>query len=213
VNGGTGEATVLAMIVSIDPIYVYVDADERSVLKYRRLAREGKRVSARYAQIPVELALAYEEGFLHKGMIDYVEPRLDPNTGTVRARGVFPNSEDQLTPGFFARVRVPGSGKYEALLITDRAVATDQDQQYVLVVNADNVVEHRPIQLGPMIDGLRVVTAGLEPGDWVITSGIQRVRPGIAVTPQRSTMPEAARVAGARAPSPPPEGTQPAAKP
>jgi membrane fusion protein, multidrug efflux system len=144
-------------------------------------------------------------------MIDYVEPRLDPNTGTVRARGVFPNPENQLTPGFFARVRVPGSGKYEALFITDRAVATDQDQQYVLVVNADNVVEHRPIQLGPMIDGLRVVTAGLEPGDWVITSGIQRVRPGIAVTPQRSTMPEVTRVAGAR--TLPPEETQPVAKP
>jgi multidrug efflux system membrane fusion protein len=144
-------------------------------------------------------------------VIDYVEPSLDPNTGTVRARGVFPNPEDQLTPGFFARVRVPGSGQYEALLITDRAVATDQDQHYVLVVNADNVVEHRPIKLGPTIDGLRVVSAGLEPGDWVITSGIQRVRPGIAVMPQRSAMPEATRVAGARALSP--EEAQSAAKP
>ncbi len=216
VNGGTGDATLLAAIYTIDPIYVYVDADERSVLKYRRLAREGKRESARYTQIPAELALADEEGFPHKGVIDYVEPRVDPSTGTVRGRGVFANTDDLLSPGNFARVRVPGSGKYQALLISDRAIATDQDQKYVLVVNDDNnVVEYRAVKLGPLIEGLRVIAEGLEPGDRVITHGMQRVRPGMVVNPQQASIPEQGPndTASARVRPRAPEASEEAAKP
>ncbi|HTT09231.1 MAG TPA: efflux RND transporter periplasmic adaptor subunit [Gammaproteobacteria bacterium] len=188
--GGGNEATLLAVLVSIDPIYAYLDADERSVLKYRRLAREGKRESARDAHIPVEMALADEHGFPHQGYIDYVEPRLDPNTSTVRARAVFSNADDQLSAGFFARVRIPGSGKYPALLVTDRAVGIDQGQQYLMVVNAKHIVEYRPVKLGADIDGLRVIKSGIEAGDWIIVNGLQRARPGAPVTPQQTTMTE-----------------------
>jgi membrane fusion protein, multidrug efflux system len=213
VNGGAGEATVLATIVSIDPIYVYIDADERAVLKYRRLAREGTRVSAREVQIPIELALADEEGFPHKGVIDYVEPRLDSNTGTVRGRGVFANPDDQLGPGFFARVRVPGSGQYQALLITDHAIATDQSQKFVLVVNDQNVAEYRAVKLGPRIGGLRVITEGLKPGDWVVVNGLQRVRPGMPVKPQRAPMPTQPEMAQTVSFAPPPPQVPRSAEP
>jgi multidrug efflux system membrane fusion protein len=189
VNGGTGGATVLATIVSIDPVYVYFDADERSILKYRALARAGTRPSARYEQIPVELGLANENDFPHKGRIDFVDPRIDATTGTGRGRGVFPNPDDQLSPGFYARVRIPGSGRYPALLVSDRAIATDQDQKFVLVVNEQNVAEYRAVKPGPSIDGLRVIREGLKPGEWLVVEGIQMVRSGMTVDPQRTTMP------------------------
>ncbi|HWN30723.1 MAG TPA: efflux RND transporter periplasmic adaptor subunit, partial [Burkholderiales bacterium] len=146
VNGGnSGEATLLTTIVSIDPIYVYVDADEQSVLKYRRLSREGLRDSARYGPIPMELALADEKNFPHKGFTDFVEPRLDPTTGTIRVRGVFSNDGDLLSPGFFVRVRVHGSGTYPALLVSDAAIGADQEKKFVLVVNSGNMVEYREV--------------------------------------------------------------------
>lgn len=192
----TADATVLATIVSVDPIHVYVDADERSVLKYRRLSIEGKRQSARDFKIYVEMALMDEQGFPHQGYIDYVDPELNPATGTIRARGVFANPDDLLGPGLFARVRVPGSGKYPALLISDRAIAIDQGKQFVMVVNKDNHAEYRPIQTGRMHEGLRIVTEGLSPQDWVITNGLQFVRPGIAVEAAHAPMQSDKAVAG-----------------
>jgi multidrug efflux system membrane fusion protein len=186
----SAQTTPMAIIVSIDPIYVYVDADERSVLKYRRLAREGKRPSARDVQIPVEMRLVDEEGFPHKGFVDYVEPRIDASTGTVRARGVFPNPYDQISPGFFARVRVPGTNKYPALLVTDLAIGTDQGRKYVMVANDKNVAEYRPVKLGAVIEGLRVINGGIKPTDWVIINGVQRARPGAPVQPERKPMPD-----------------------
>jgi multidrug efflux system membrane fusion protein len=186
----SAQTTPMAIIVSIDPIYVYVDADERSVLKYRRLAREGKRPSARDVQIPVEMQLADEEGFPHKGFVDYVEPRIDASTGTVRARGVFPNPGDQISPGFFARVRVPGTNKYPALLVTDLAIGTDQGRKYVMVANSENIAEYRPVKLGAVIEGLRVINDGIKPTDWVIVNGVQRARPGAPVKPERKPMPD-----------------------
>jgi membrane fusion protein, multidrug efflux system len=189
VNDGTGTATLLTTIVSINPIYVYVDADERSVLKYRQLAREGKRVSASDQPIPADLALANEEGYPHKGMIDFVDNRVDPGTGTLRVRGVFPNPDGDLIPGFFARLRVPGSGQYQALLVPDRALAMNQGQKYVLVVNGENTVEYRPVKPGPVVDGLRVIAEGLKVDDWVLVEGIQRVRPGVQVTPEQAVGP------------------------
>ena len=183
VSGGLGGAgaTMLTTIVSQDPLHCYVDVDERSILKYLQLRREGKRVSARDAEIPVEVALADETGFPHKGYVDFVDNKVDPATGTVRCRGVIANSDHSLGPGFFARLRVPGSGRYPALLLPDRALGSDQSQKFVYVVNAEKKVEFRPVKIGPIIDGLRVVTGGVKPGEQVIVEGLIRVRPGIVV--------------------------------
>jgi RND family efflux transporter MFP subunit len=183
VSGGVSGAgaTLLTTVVSLDPLYLYSDADERSILKYLKLRREGTRVSARDEQIPAEMSLADEDGFPHKGFIDFVDNRIDPNTGTMRARGVFPNTDHALSPGFFARIRIPGSGKYPALLLPDRCLSADQAQKFVYVVNAEKKVEFRPVKIGPMIDGLRVVKEGLKPGEQVIVEGLMRVRPGVVV--------------------------------
>lgn len=177
---GSG-ATLLTTIVSLDPLYCYADTDERSILKYLRLRREGTRVSARDELIPVEMGLADETGFPHKGFIDFVDNRIDPNTGTLRGRGVFPNTEHSLSPGFFARIRIPGSGKYPALLIPDKALGSDQSVKFVYVVNSEKKIEFRPVKTGPMIDGLRVVKGGLKSGEQIIVEGLLRVRPGVQV--------------------------------
>src|SRR6059058_4025816 len=183
VSGGLSGAgaTLLTTIVSIDPLYCYVDVDERSVLKYLQLRREGKRESALDKPIPVEMALANEEGYPHKGETDFVDNRVDPTTGTMRCRGVFANPERTLGPGFFVRMRIPGSGKYTALLIPDRALGSDQSQKFVYVVNAEKKVEFRPVTIGPIIDGLRVVKTGVKAGEQVIVEGVLRVRPGVVV--------------------------------
>jgi RND family efflux transporter MFP subunit len=183
ISGGVSGAgaTLLTTVVSQDPLYCYVDVDERSILKYIQLRREGKRESALDKPIPVEMALADETGYPHKGFTDFVDNKVDPTTGTLRCRGVFPNPERALGPGFFARMRIPGSGKYPALLIPDRALAADQAQKFVYVVNAEKKVEFRPVKIGPMIDGLRVVKEGLKAGEQIIVEGLLRVRPGIVV--------------------------------
>jgi multidrug efflux system membrane fusion protein len=177
---GSG-ATLLTTVVSLNPLYLYGDADERSILKYLRLRREGARVSARDAEIPAEMELADETGFPHKGHMDFVDNRIDPNTGTMRARGVFSNADHSLSPGFFGRIRIPGSGKYQALLIPDRALGSDQSVKFVYVVNPEKKVEFRPVKIGPMNDGLRIVKEGLKPGEQVIVEGLLRVRPGVVV--------------------------------
>ncbi|MCI0540699.1 MAG: efflux RND transporter periplasmic adaptor subunit [Verrucomicrobiales bacterium] len=183
VSGGVAGAgaTLLTTVVSLDPLYLYGDADERSILKYLDLRRQGTRASARDAEIPAEMALANETGFPHKGHMDFVDNRVDSNTGTLRARGVFSNADHSLSPGFFGRIRIPGSGKYPALLIPDRAIGSDQSVKFVYVVNAEKKVEFRPVKLGPMIDGLRVVKEGLKPGEQIIVEGLLRVRPGVVV--------------------------------
>ena len=183
VSGGVSGAgaSLLTTLVSLDPLYCYGNADERAILKYIRLGKEGKRDSPRDMDIPAEMGLADETGFPRKGHIDFVDNRVDPTTGTLRARGVFPNADHSLSPGFFARLRVPGSGKYPALLIPDRALGSDQSQKFVYVVNAEKKVEYRPVKIGPMIDGLRVVEEGLKPDEQVIVEGLMRVRPGVVV--------------------------------
>ncbi|ABA58296.1 efflux RND transporter periplasmic adaptor subunit [Nitrosococcus oceani] len=200
IGGGEGNATLLAILVSIDPIYVYIDADERAVLKYRRLHQEGSRVSARYARILAQVGLATDKDFPFQGIIDYVAPRANPSTGTVRARIVIPNPDDQLSGGFFARVRIPGSGRYRATLITDRAISQDQGQKFVYVVNDENKVAYRRVELGPIVDGLRIVRAGLEPEERIIIKGVQRAREGIEVSPQLAPMtaPEASTQTSAK---------------
>jgi multidrug efflux system membrane fusion protein len=183
ISGGVSGAgaTLLTTVVSLDPLYLYSDADERAILKYLKLRREGKRVSARDVEIPAEMALADETDFPHKGYIDFVDNRIDPNTGTLRARGVFSNADHSLSPGFFGRIRIPGSGKYPALLIPDRALGSDQSVKFVYVVNAEKKIEFRPVTLGPMVDGLRVVKEGLKPGEQIVVEGLLRVRPGAVV--------------------------------
>jgi len=188
INGGTAQSTLLTTIVSLDPIHCYIEADERAYLKYVRLSREGKRPSSREVRNPAYLALADETGFPHKGYIDFVDNRLDPNTGTMTGRAIFPNPELTLTPGLFARVRIPGSGNYEALMIPDEAIGTDLSQKFTFVVNDQNVVEYRAVQLGPVINGLRVIREGLKPEDWVIVKGIQRARTGTKVDPERQEL-------------------------
>jgi multidrug efflux system membrane fusion protein len=188
VNGNQGQATLLTTIVSLDPVYCYFDAEESAVLKYERLSREGKGPNLRSGKVVCELQLANEQGFPHKGVLDFVDNRVNATTGTLRARGVFSNPEPDyaLEPGFFARVRVPGSAKYQALLIPDQAVGTDQGQKFVYVVNAQDAVEYKSVQLGPVIDGLRVVRTGLDSNDWVVVNGLMSVRPGVKVKPDRA---------------------------
>lgn len=188
VNGGTAQSTLLTTIVSLDPIYCYIETDERAYLKYVRLAREGKRPSSREVRNPAYFGLADGTGFPYKGYIDFVDNRLDPHTGTMTGRGIFRNPDLTLTPGLFARVRIPGSGKYEALMIPDEAIGTDLSQRFVFVVNDQHRVEYRAVQLGTIINGLRVIREGLKPEDWVITKGTQRARTGIEVNPERQEL-------------------------
>ncbi len=208
VEGGTDNATLLALLVSIDPLYVYYDVDERTVLDYRRLAREGKRPSARFERLPAQVALLDGQGYRIEGEIDYAEPRVDERTGTVNVRAVIPNPGDQLSPGFFARVRVPGSAPYEALLINERALQFDQGNRFVWVVGDGDMPEYRRVELGPVVDGLRVVRAGIGAEDRVVVAGLQRVRPRSPVAPELVDMPGADEVAFA---SPAVYGREPAA--
>ena len=187
VNGSQGQSTMLTTIVSLDPIYCYFEPDERSVLKYQRLAGVGNETIMR-AQIPCEIELANETNFPHKGVLDFVDNRVDPSTGTLRVRGIFKNPEPDriLQPGFFARARVPGSAKYQALLIPDQAVSTDQAQKVVYVVNDQDMIEVRGVKLGPSQGGLRVVREGLQPNDRVVVNGLMAVRPGIKVKVEKA---------------------------
>jgi RND family efflux transporter MFP subunit len=188
VTGGNNGGTLLTSVVSIDPIYLYFDADEQSYLRYTQMAHSGDGLSSRDSGNPVHVGLANEEGFPHAGAVNFVDNQLNPQTGTIRARAVLPNKDGRLAPGMFARVQLLGSGEYSAILIDDRAVNTDQSQKYVLLLGANNQIEYRKVKLGRVIDGLRVVREGLKSGDVVVVNGAQRVHPGVTVTPQRVTM-------------------------
>ena len=185
ISGGSPDSTLLTTIVSIDPIHVYFDADERAVLRYERLARSGERPSSRDAHNPVLLGLADEDGFPHRGQMDFVDNQLDPRTGTMRARAVFANADAALLPGMFARVRLPGSGRYQALLLPDEAIGIDQAQRFVLVVDAEQRAQQRIVETGPEVEGLRVIRKGVAPDDLVIVRGLQAARAGDPVAPQR----------------------------
>jgi membrane fusion protein, multidrug efflux system len=186
VNGGGPDATLLTFIVSTDPVYVYVEIDERSALKYRRLAQNGNNASAKAT--PVELALADEPGFPHKGVLDYTSPRVDVATGTVTMRGVFSNPNDLLSPGFFARMRIKASPPYPAIMLPDRTVSTDQAQRYVWVINSEDKAEYRKVTLGAQTGGLRVITQGLKASEWVVTEGVQKLKANSKVNPKRITL-------------------------
>jgi multidrug efflux system membrane fusion protein len=191
ITGGAqgGEATLLTRITSLNPMYCYVDADERSVLRYQRLRRENKRVSARDAKIPARLALLNEPEFAHEGVIDFVDNQVDPTTGTLRARGVFPNPDGEMTPGMFGRLRIPGAAPYRALLVAQSAIQSDQSQKYVLTVGDGNVVKVTPVTVGSAFGTLRAIERGLTGDERVIVNGLLRARPGAPVNPTEGPMP------------------------
>jgi RND family efflux transporter MFP subunit len=188
VNGGQGQATLLTTVVSVSPIYCYVDIDELSVLKYQKLVEEKKRVSSRDGRLPCWVQLSDEDGYRHSGYIDFQDNHVDTATGTLRARGVLENKDGSLTPGLFARLRIPGSARYQTLLVPDTAVGNDQNQHVVLVVNKDNVVEPRVVQTGALFGNLRSVVSGISTDDLVITNGLMHARPGSAVSPTQEAI-------------------------
>ena len=187
VTGGTNGGTLLSSVVSMNPMYLYFDADEQSYLRYSQIAHSVG-PGSNSAQNPVQVGLANEDGFPHLGTLDFVDNQLNPQTGTIRARAVLENKNGQFTPGLFARVQLLVSGEYSAILIEDRAVNTDQNQKYVLLLGANNQIEYRQVKLGRVIEGLRIVREGLKPGDVIVVNGAQRVHPGVTVSPQRVTM-------------------------
>jgi multidrug efflux system membrane fusion protein len=187
-SGGGGPATLLTTVVSLDPVYAYFDADEQTYLRYGKLARAGKKGTNGEANGPIYLGLAGEEDFPHKGVVNFIDNQVNPSTGTIRARGVFSNKDLSLTPGLFARLRLAGGETIRGCQIDDAAVGTDLNQKFVLVVDANNAVAYRPVTLGPMVNGLRVVRDGLHEGDVVVVNGLQRVRPGMNVTPKQVRM-------------------------
>jgi multidrug efflux system membrane fusion protein len=185
-NLAQADQTLLATLVSQNPMYVYFEGDEQTYLRYAGLAREGKRARS---SNPVRVGLADEPGFPHAGKVDFVDNRVDPDTGTIRLRAVLSNTDRSLTPGLFARVQVQGSGEFEAMLVDDKAVLTDQDRKYVYVLGAGNKAVRKDVELGRMIDGLRVVESGLAATDQVIVRGVQKVfMPGMPVAPSTIAM-------------------------
>jgi RND family efflux transporter MFP subunit len=196
VTGGTaGNTTLLATIVSIDPIRFEFTFDEAAFLRYTRIEGPGQELEPRGRGLPVELKLLDEQQFSHKGRIDFVDNAIDQSTGTIRGRAVFDNAKGLFTPGMFARIRVPGSPPYDAFLVPDAAIGTEQVRKFVYVVDAENTVRQKYLVLGSLQGPLRVVKSGLSADDKVIVNGLMRARPGAKVTP----MPEGARPPGAPA--------------
>src|SRR2546428_5234878 len=193
VQPGAGPESVLTTVVSVDPIYAKVDADENAVLKYVKLSEEGKRVSARTAKIPAFVELGNETDFPHEGYVDFVDNRLDPGTGTVRARVVLKNwNPNFITPGFFARVRVAGATPYRAALVADKVISSQQGLKYAFVVKPDNTVERRTLETGPIFEGKRIVKRGLKDSEKVVSTRLQMLQAGMRVTP----VPEATATTG-----------------
>jgi RND family efflux transporter MFP subunit len=171
--------TILTTIVSQDPMYAYFDVDERTILRLRRLFREGQLQATQEGAVPVMLSLADEDNFSMKGTIDFVDNKVDPNTGTLWLRGVFTNPKRLLTPGLFVRIRLPVGKPHQAILIPEQALGRDQGQKFVYVVNDKDEVVYRHITVGRQHEGLQVITDGIKPGDKVVVGGLQRIRPDI----------------------------------
>jgi RND family efflux transporter MFP subunit len=183
ISGAPGNATLLTTIVSVGDAYVYADIDETTVLKFNRLVREN-RLATQGGRVPVELQLADESGYPRHGFIESADNRLNPATGSLELRMIFPNTDGALLPGLFARVRVPIGAPQPTLLISERAIGTDQSQKFVLALGKDNTAAYRTVKLGGTIDGKRVIRTGLRSGDQIIVNGLQRVRPGMTVDPE-----------------------------
>ncbi|WP_062381289.1 multidrug efflux RND transporter periplasmic adaptor subunit MexE [Pseudomonas abietaniphila] len=187
----TADQSILTSVVSTDKVYAYFDADERVFLKYNQLARDGKRG----ATTPVYMGLSNEVENPHLGQMNFVDNQVNPRTGTIRGRAVFDNSKGEYTPGLYARLKLVGSGTYSAMLIKDEAVGTDLGKKFVLVVDKDNKATYRNVDLGPKLEGLRIVRSGLAKDDRIVVSGLQRVRPGSPIDPQDTPMASAETLA------------------
>jgi membrane fusion protein, multidrug efflux system len=185
-NLAQADQTVLTTVVSQDPIYVYFDCDEQSYLRFQQRVQRGSGVSSAN---PVRVALANETGFPHAGRIDFLDNAVNAATGTIRARVVLNNPDHLFTPGLYARVQLESTGTVQALLVDDKAILTDQDRKYVYVLGAGNTAQRKDVQLGPLVNGLRMVQSGLGTGDKVIVGGLQKIfYPGVPVTPKESAM-------------------------
>jgi multidrug efflux system membrane fusion protein len=197
ITGGQSGATLLTVIVSIDPIHFVFDGSEEDFLRYLRLAAAGARPSSRNVQNPVSVRLADETEFGHQGRMDFVDNALNPKTGTMRGRAIFDNKDSLLTPGFFGRLRLFG-GQHDALLIPDGAIASDQSRKIVFTVAEDGTVGTKLIELGPIVDGLRVIRSGLAATDRIVIDGLQRARPGGKVKPEDGKIEATGQGAAAR---------------
>ncbi|MGA7878985.1 MAG: efflux RND transporter periplasmic adaptor subunit [Desulfoferrobacter sp.] len=206
---GASENTLLATIYKIEPIYAFFNVSEREILEYMEKAQQPEKPSNESSHA-VYLGLANETGYPHKGEINYIDPYVDPDTGTVQVRGIFPNADRRILPGMFVRVRIPIGVSRNALLISERAIGADQGGHFVLTVNKEDVVEQRQVELGALVDGMRVVTKGIDTENWVIVSGIQRARPGSKVNPTKES---AISQTTERAPSKKSQPTETASKP
>ena len=188
VSGVAGSASILTTIVSVNPVYVNADIDEDAYLKFSELVRAKKLGDDDGGKIPVELELADEQGFPHLGHIESFDNQLNPGTGSILLRAVFQNDDGGIVPGLFARIRIPLSDRHQALLVDERAIGTDQSQKFVLALTPTNTVAYQPVQLGPLVDGQRVIRSGLQAGDEIVVNGLERVRPGMPVTVERETL-------------------------
>ena len=177
-------STLLTTVVSQDPIYAYFDVDEQAYLRYGKLIQQGGEQDV----TGVFMGLVGEKDYPHAGQLNFVDNQVNPDTGTIRARAEFTNADGEYTPGLFARMRVVGGGEADTVLIDDRAIGTDLDKRFVLVVKPDNTVEYRRVEMGPTIAGLRVVRSGLKPGDVIVVDGLQHAQPGQAVAPTHVSM-------------------------
>jgi multidrug efflux system membrane fusion protein len=195
--GGSANATLLTLIVTQDPIHIYFDISENNYIKYKRLAERGALAGNDKGGAEVHVALPDEAAFAHRGKLDFIDNRLDPGTATMRARAILANADQMFSPGMFARVRLAGTPLRSTVLLPDAAIGTDQANKFVLIVAEDGTVARRNIQLGPLYQGLRVIRSGVEAQDWVVTSGLQRARPGQKVTANREVL----RLSDARAAS------------
>lgn len=185
ISGAAGLATLLTTIVSVDPIHVYADVDENALLKFNALAQAGKLPLNSEGKVPVELQLGDETGFAHQGYIESFDNKVDAQSGSILLRAIFPNSDGRVIPGLFARIRLPASGKRPVLLIEESAIGTDQAQKFVLTLTSSNTVAYRPVKLGALVDGKRLVRDGLQAGEQVVMNVVMaRVRPGMTVQPQ-----------------------------
>ncbi|MFO1811566.1 multidrug efflux RND transporter periplasmic adaptor subunit MexE [Pseudomonas aeruginosa] len=183
VNSGE---TLLTTLVSTDKVYAYFDADERVFLKYVELARQAGRDTR--SESPVYLGLSSEDGNPHLGRLDFLDNQVNPRTGTIRGRAVFDNAKGEFTPDLYVRLKLVGSKTYAATLIKDEAVGTDLGKKFVLVLDGDNKTVYRTVEMGPKLEGLRIVRSGLSKGDRIVVNGLQRVRPGMQVDPQKVEM-------------------------
>jgi RND family efflux transporter MFP subunit len=187
VSGDAGSASLITTVVSVDPVYVNVDMDEASFLKFNELTGAKKLDTGADGKVPVDLQLADESNFVHHGRVESFDNQLNSDTGSILLRTIFSNADGQIVPGLFARIRIPLSERHPALLVEDRAIGTDQANKFVLTLSSSNTLQYQPVEIGPVIDGMRVIRTGLTPDQKVVVNGLAKVRPGMAVVPQDET--------------------------